>query len=350
MPQQLHVYQKGPKGKWDTKAADGQGDLSQSKQFGVTMSKVDVRVNQGNTYQIRQRQSSTGDLYTCDQGAAKKNDVANFTYSGAGPDSMTSSAVSDVPFALPTKRSQKLLSSSGSDPSSGTLGASGMGLLVSSNEVTQDQATAAYYMQLYGQGSALGQLKAQGKDIDDPKIFQSYDYYKYYISNLRSLGLNVISASGETVNENSYSGSIKVGDILTDILSVYIPAAELADMTKLFELLASTSDTKITDFLNFWWDNASYSTTQTSLALGPLVIGSQQQPSFTVVYYSLDYAISHWRSLFIELSSAKLDVTSSAITLEYDMDLYNSVILPAILPKIRTSIQSHIDSTPFTLG
>ena len=121
-------------------------------------------------------------------------------------------------------------------------------------------------------------------------------------------------------------------------------------MTKLFDLLASTSDTKITDFLNFWWDNASYSTTQTSLALGPLVIGNQQQPSFTVVYYSLDYAVSHWRSLFVELSSAKLDVTSSAITLEYNMDLYNSEILPLILPRIRTSIQSHVDSTPFTLG
>jgi hypothetical protein len=255
----------------------------------------------------------------------------------------------DIPFALPAKRSQRLLSVPGNDLSSGTLGASAMSLAVSSSAISSDQANAAFYMQLYGHGAALGQLQAAGKNIHDPAIYQSYEYFSNYITSLNNVGLNVTSASGNKVKENSYSGSIKVGDILTDILSLYIPAAELADMTKLFQLLANTSNTKITNFLNFWWNNASYSTSQSSLALGPLVIGNQQQPSFTVVYYNFNYSVTNWRSLFVELHKAKLDVYSSAVTFDYDMDLYNSTVHPVILPKIQKDITQYVASTPFAL-
>lgn len=259
----------------------------------------------------------------------------------------------DHPFALHENfKSQLALAptASGTDLSSGKLGASGMSLTVSSSSVTDDMATAAYYLQLYGQGSALGQLQQNGKNIQDPAIYQSYDYYSYYIDNLHQLGLNITSASSNKINEKSYSGSIKVGDILLDILSVYIPAAELADMSKLFDMLASTSNTAVTDFLNFWWDDASYSTQQSSLALGPLVMNDQLKPAFTIVYYNLNYSMTHWRSLFVEVQNSSLDVYSSALTAEYDMDLYNGTIYPAIFPVIQSSITKHVKSTPFTLG
>jgi hypothetical protein len=266
---------------------------------------------------------------------------------------MTATATRTVPFVLgPNLKDRLALTSaaSGNDLSSGKLGSSGLSLTVSSSAVTDDMATAAYYLQLYGQGTALGQLQQKGQNIHDPAIYQSYDYYSYYIDNLHSLGLNVTSASDNKVNEKSFSGSIKVGDILLDILSIYIPASELADMTKLFEMLASTSSTAVTDFLNFWWDNASYSTSESSLALGPLVMNDQQKPAFTLVYYNFNYSMTHWRSLFVEVQNSDLSVHSSAITVDYDMDLYNSTIYPSIFPIIQSSIKSHIASTPFSLG
>ncbi len=348
----LHIYQKGPKGLWNTHAADGTGDLSSKDAFTVTMTSVDIRVRSGSVYQIRKGSAATGDLYACEAGASAKGDVARFrkinqTYAAT---IKGKTMPADKPFALPEKAMTKLsLAASDGAFQIGQLGASGMSLVPTSASLTMDQANAAYFMQLYGQGTALGELQEEGYDITDPSIFQSYAYYSKYIDNLSELGLAVKSASEEKVVQKSYSGSIKVGDILLDILSAYIPAAELADMTKLFDLLAKTSDTKITDFLNFFWDNASYSSHQSSLAFGPLTMGSEMMPEFTVVYYNIDYSMDHWRSLFIEIEHSKLEVYSSAVKLSYNMELYNDTVQGAIMPIIKDSIKTHVRTMPFAL-
>ena len=102
---------------------------------------------------------------------------------------------------------------------------------MSSNAISSDEALAAYYMQLYAQGTAFGQLQKESKKIHDPGILQSYDYFSHYITSLRSLGLNVTSASGQKVEAKSFSGSIKLSDILINVLSKYVSASQLADLT-----------------------------------------------------------------------------------------------------------------------
>ncbi len=76
----LHIYQKNAKKEqWDTKAGDGDGELSATQAFDVTMTKIEIAIRAGNVYQIRQGTSATGDLYTCNAGAARRNDTARFT-------------------------------------------------------------------------------------------------------------------------------------------------------------------------------------------------------------------------------------------------------------------------------
>jgi hypothetical protein len=107
-----------------------------------------------------------------------------------GTNNMSATMPSNILFALPLKRSQRALNAPRAGLS-GTLGASGMSLTVSSNAISSDAALAAYYMQLYAQGTAFGQLQKESKKIHDPVILQSYDYSSHYITSLRSLGLNV---------------------------------------------------------------------------------------------------------------------------------------------------------------
>jgi hypothetical protein len=199
-------------------------------------------------------------------------------------------------------------------------------------------------MQLYSQGIAFGQLQKESKNIHDPVIFQSYDYFSHYITSLRSLWLNVTSASGQKVEAKSFSGSIKLSDILLNVLSKYVSASQLSDITKLFDFIAITSDTQIVALLDFWWDNISHAENQTALAFGLLDIDNQKQPSYAVIYCSLNYSVSQWQSLFVEVQNTNLDVYTSAITMNYSMDLYNSTIAPAIMPVIRGAIESHVRS------
>ena len=161
-----------------------------------------------------------------------------------GTNNMSATMPSNIPFALPLKRSQRALNAPRGGLS-GTLYLLGMSLTVSSNAISSDEALAAYYMQLYAQGTAFGQLQKESKKIHDPGILQSYDYFSHYITSLRSLGLNVTSASGQKVEAKSFSGSIKLSDILINVLSKYVSASQLADLTKLFDFLASTGYTQI---------------------------------------------------------------------------------------------------------
>lgn len=246
---------------------------------------------------------------------------------------------SDPPFALHTKSKSRLAlahMNNGTVTNSGKLGTSGMSLTVSSSTVTDDVATAAYYLQLYGQGAALGQLQQKGQNIQDPAIYRSYDYYSYYIDNLHSLGLNIASASNNKISEKAYSGSIKLDDILLSTLALYCSVDEGATLANMFDLLPTTSDTSLTKVMDFWWANTVSSGDYLSLALSSLGTGNQMKPSLTIVYYNLNYRVAQWRSLFAKMQTNNLDVYTSALSIEYDLELYNSKIYPSIAPVIAT--------------
>ncbi len=63
----LHIDEKG--GKYWSSVADGDGNLSQSQSFSVSITAG--KVSQGKTYRIREGQSPTGNLYNCKTGAEK---------------------------------------------------------------------------------------------------------------------------------------------------------------------------------------------------------------------------------------------------------------------------------------
>jgi hypothetical protein len=67
----LHIYRKVGK-EW-SKIADGDGALSQTEPFTVKI--LSGKVSKGTTYQIKQGQSPTGDLYNCTEGADKDEDA-----------------------------------------------------------------------------------------------------------------------------------------------------------------------------------------------------------------------------------------------------------------------------------
>jgi hypothetical protein len=92
----LHIEQKV--GKYWSNIADGDGTLSSTNDFVVAISSGNVK--SGNTYKIKQGQSTSGDLYDC---RAVNGKNATFHYSGPGAevdDSLVSKDNFDLAVAL----------------------------------------------------------------------------------------------------------------------------------------------------------------------------------------------------------------------------------------------------------
>lgn len=75
----LHMWREV--GKHWSKFADGEGTISKTEEFNVTLTAGEV--TQGYAYQIREGQKETGDMYNCTAGTDKTQRVAKFKYSGA---------------------------------------------------------------------------------------------------------------------------------------------------------------------------------------------------------------------------------------------------------------------------
>lgn len=157
------------------------------------------------------------------------------------------------------------------------------------------------------------------------------------------------SATTGGISQNTYSGTIDVGEILNSLLSTYFGPTEMAGYEALAQLMSSDpGDDGTKDFLTFWWNAASSDTKRTNLAFGPLKV-DQGQASVTLVYLSMDIAFQDWRSMFVSFHHEGVNVTSSAITLDLDMNVWESVS-QNITDQKKSQITKHIASTTLNFG
>ena len=215
--------------------------------------------------------------------------------------------------------------------------------------VPKEMITANAYVNLYAQAAARAVLKSKGVDITKTDYLSTKDWYDQLTTQLIDLGFAAKSATTGGISQNTYSGSIDIGQILNSLLSAYFGPAEMAGYEALAQLMSNDSDDDGTkDFLTFWWSAASSDTKRTNLALGPLKV-DQGQASVTLVYLSMDIAFQDWRSMFVSFHHEGVNIVSSAITLDLDMSVWESVS-QNITDQIQSQITKHIASTTLNFG
>jgi hypothetical protein len=209
---------------------------------------------------------------------------------------------------------------------------------------------AVAHTTLYSQAAARYVLKEKGVDITNSDYLKTKQWYDEVITQMTDLGFFAQSASGGDVNEDTHAGAVNLKDIVTDIVKAYIAGPELTAFENLADLLTKNpDDTGVKSFLDFWWSAASSHTKNTSVAWGP-VSNDQGSPSVTCVYMNIDVAFTDWRSLFVSYHGEKLHITSSAVTLNLDMEVYNGGVGKKITSELGDRIKEHIKDQKLDFG
>jgi hypothetical protein len=202
---------------------------------------------------------------------------------------------------------------------------------------------------LFAQAAARAELKKQGVDIKKSDYLRTKKWYDEVIGQMLDLGFEAYSASGGEVKRSTHSGEINLKDIITDIVSAYIAGPELSAFENLAKLLTSDpNDVGVKGFLDFWWESASSYTQNSSVAWGP-VTNAQGSPSVTCVYMNINVAFTDWRSLFVSFHSENVEIASSAITLNLNMDVYK-MVGPDIISDLGDNIAKHIKHQELDFG
>lgn len=219
----------------------------------------------------------------------------------------------------------------------------------SATDVPSNMTQAVANVTLYSQAAARSILKSQGVDITKSDYLKTKQWYDQVIAQMSDLGFIAHSASGGSVAQNTYSGQINLKDIVTTLLSAYFGGPEMDEFEAIANLIASDpDDTKVSGFLDFWWSAASYHTENVSIAWGPVTV-DQGSPSVTCVYLDIDVAFQDWRSLFVSFHHENVNVTSTAITLNLDWEVYQSV-QDDILAALTGQIEKHIHNQQLDFG
>jgi hypothetical protein len=202
---------------------------------------------------------------------------------------------------------------------------------------------------LFAQAAARAVLKGNGVDINKSDYLKTKEWYDEVIAQLADLGFIAHSASGGNVNKQSHSGEIKLKEIVTAIVSAYIAGPELTAFENLANLLTSDpNNSGVTGFLDFWWSAASSHTQNASVAWGP-VKNDQGSASVTCVYMNIDVAFTDWRSLFVSFHSENVEIASSAVTLNLNMETYDRV-KGDITNALGDNIAKHVKNQKLNFG
>jgi len=219
----------------------------------------------------------------------------------------------------------------------------------SNTDVDPTYTQAVANTTLYAQAAARSVLADKGVDLSNSDYLKSKQWYDEVVAQMADLGFVVHSASGGNVNKSTHSGEINLKDIVTQIVSAYVAGPELSAFEQLANLLSSDPDgTGVTGFLDFWWSAASSHTQNSSVAWGPVSV-DQGSASATSIYVDIDVAFKDWRSLFVSFHSENVNVVSSAITLNLDMDVYNQVEKD-ITKALGDNIKKHIKHQKLNFG
>jgi hypothetical protein len=216
-------------------------------------------------------------------------------------------------------------------------------------DVPADMVNAIAYTTLYTQAAARQVLKDRGVDITKTDYMTSRDWYDLQVTEMTDLGFTAKVATTGGIQQNTYSGDINIGAIINTLLSAYLGAAEVSEFKALADMLSKDpDDTGAKDFLTFWWSYASSETKRTNLAFSPVTV-DQGEASITAVFFMLDVAFQDWRSMFVSYHHESVNIWSSAIKLNLNMDVYGGV-KDDIESAIRAQIKKHIKHTTLNFG
>jgi hypothetical protein len=165
-------------------------------------------------------------------------------------------------------------------------------------------------------------------------------YFNAMTQELMKLGWNV-TASGRT-KLDQIANRISPAGIVKSILYPYLPPDKQQRLGGLLDAI-NQPDVKITGFMDFWWKKASVHAGTTNMAMGPL-IEVNNASNITMIYYGFNYSADSWRSMFVEQSSAALNVSAYNLQMNLNMALYNSV-KNQIIAKITGKEVNHIATT-----
>lgn len=216
-------------------------------------------------------------------------------------------------------------------------------------DVPMEMVNANAYLTLYAQAAARAVLKQQGVDITNTDYLTTKAWFDQVVTQLMDLGFQAKLATTGGLQQNTYSGQINLGQIINTLLSAYLGAAELSEFQALANMLDSDPDnTQTTGFLDFWWSAASSDTKRTNVAFGPIVV-DQGQASVTAVFFSIDVAFQDWRSLFVSFHHEGVNIVSSAVQLDLDMDVW-AQRKADVTTAVQNAIAAHVRTTKLDFG
>lgn len=172
----------------------------------------------------------------------------------------------------------------------------------------------------------------------------SQDYFNAMQSELVKLGWNVTNAGKEKYGQTS--NKISPSDIVKSILHPYLSSAQQSQLDGILNAIGQP-DVSVSGFLDFWWKKASVNATKTNMAMGPLTEVNNAS-NITMIYYGFDFSSTAWRSLFVEQSSASLNVDAFNLEMNLNMAMYDSV-KSEIIAKIMGKEKAHIQQTKLDL-
>ncbi|WOR15283.1 hypothetical protein RYZ27_01210 [Hyphomonas sp. FCG-A18] len=169
-------------------------------------------------------------------------------------------------------------------------------------------------------------------------------YFKTMRAELSNLGWIVTDAG--RLNYNQSSNKIEPATIVKSILNPYLSGEQQKQLAGILDAIKQP-DVKATGFLDFWWKKASTHADKANMAMGPLT-EVNNSANISMIHYGFNFDASSWRSLFVESSTAKLDVSAFNIEMNLNLDLYNRE-KSALISKISGKVDQHIDDTVLDL-
>lgn len=169
-------------------------------------------------------------------------------------------------------------------------------------------------------------------------------YFTAMTRELQQLSWNVTNAGKLTYSQTA--NKISPAGIVKSILNPYLSAEQQKQLAGILDAIKQP-DTSVSNFIDFFWKKASVSAKKTNMAMGPLTVVNNSA-NISMIYYGFDYSATDWRSLFVEVDSAKLDVQAYNLEMNLNLALYDN-IKDTLISKLAGKEKEHIQDTDLDL-
>jgi len=171
------------------------------------------------------------------------------------------------------------------------------------------------------------------------------EYFKAMTEELVKLAWNVTGAG--KLDYGLQQNRIRPADIVKSILNPYLSADQQRQLAGIVHAIQQP-DTSMTGFLDFWWKKAATHADKANMAFGPLT-QRENSANITMIHYGFNFDATSWRSLFVESSSASLQVVARNLEMNLNLAMYNSQVKDSIIAKLAGKEAAHIANTVLDL-